>query len=180
MALHNYASVKGCLPPVAVTDKAGQPLLSWRVLVLPYIEQDSLYRQFHLDEPWDSPHNIQLIERMPRTYEPFRNKDKFRPGLTFYRSFQGKGTPLTENASLDEFANGTSNTLLVVEAAEPVPWTKPDEIPYDPQAAVPEIGGLSKMDVRVLMADGSVHSWDKPLDEMRLRNAILLRPVAVK
>ena len=55
-------------PPAAICDKDGKPLLSWRVAILPYLEQGDLYKQFHLDEPWDSPHNSSLIEKMPGTY----------------------------------------------------------------------------------------------------------------
>ncbi|MFL5342828.1 MAG: DUF1559 domain-containing protein [Gemmataceae bacterium] len=174
LALHNYASTHGSLPPAAVTDKNGNALLSWRVLVLPYIEQDSLYREFHLDEPWDSPHNIQLLGRMPTTYEPFRNKEKFQPGMTFYQGFAGNGTPLSEKAAFDQFPNGTNNTILLVEAGEPVPWTKPADVPFDPHSPPPEIGGLSTNDVRVLMADGTVETWTKPVDSTRLRLAITL------
>lgn len=62
--MHIYHDVNKTLPP-AVHSKDGKPLLSWRVLVLPYIEEDKLYREFHLDEPWDSPHNKKLLSRMP-------------------------------------------------------------------------------------------------------------------
>ena len=148
--------------------------MSWRVLILPYIEQDSLYREFHLDEPWDSAHNIQLLGRMPSLYEPFRNKEKFQPGMTFYQAFSGKGTPLSEKATFEQFQNGTGNTLLLVEAGQPVPWTKPEDIPFDPHSPLPEIGGLSKTDVRVLMADAAVDTWTKPIGEDRLRRAITL------
>jgi len=68
--MHNYESTHGQMPPAVVYGSDGQALHSWRVLILPYIEQGELYRQFKLDEPWDSPHNIQLLPKMPRVYGP--------------------------------------------------------------------------------------------------------------
>ena len=66
LAMHNYASANGAFPPAAIYDANGKPLLSWRVLILPYLEQDSLYKQFHLAEPWDSPHNKRtLLAQVP-------------------------------------------------------------------------------------------------------------------
>jgi hypothetical protein len=69
LALYNYADAHGgTLPPAYVADAHGRPLYSWRVLILPYIEQRPLYDRFHLDEPWDSPNNRTLIASMPFTY----------------------------------------------------------------------------------------------------------------
>ena len=68
LAMHNYHAMHKTFPPAYTVDKAGKPLLSWRVLILPYLEQDALYKEFHLDEPWDSEHNRALIDRMPATY----------------------------------------------------------------------------------------------------------------
>ena len=66
--MHNYHDTYGTFPPAATTDGADKPLLSWRVAILPFLEQQPLYEQFHLDEPWDSPHNKTLIEQMPQVY----------------------------------------------------------------------------------------------------------------
>src|SRR4249919_3311122 len=68
LAMHNYHDVKNGLPPSAIVDKQGKPLLSWRVAILPYIEQQPLYDKFKLDEPWDSPNNKDLIQYMPSIY----------------------------------------------------------------------------------------------------------------
>ena len=65
LAFHNYHEANGCLPPAAITDGSGKPLLSWRVALLPFIEASPLYSRFHLDEPWDSPHNLALLDPMP-------------------------------------------------------------------------------------------------------------------
>src|SRR4051794_3490674 len=93
--MHNYNDQHGALPPATVRGPDGKPLLSWRVLLLPYIEQDALFKRFRLDEPWDSPHNKALLEPMPRIYEPFR-ESKVPPGHTYFRVFVGRGTPFED------------------------------------------------------------------------------------
>jgi hypothetical protein len=70
LALHNYHDKHGRLPPAVVYGEDGKPLHSWRVLLLPFIAQGELYREFKLDEPWDSPHNLALLPRMPATFAP--------------------------------------------------------------------------------------------------------------
>src|SRR5438067_2546418 len=69
LAFHDYVSAFGKLPTAAITDKNGKPLLSWRVTILPFVEHEKLYQQFKLDEPWDSAHNIKLVQQMPSLYQ---------------------------------------------------------------------------------------------------------------
>ncbi len=135
LALLNYMDVNGTLP-VGIADTSGQVGLSWRVQILPYIEQEALYKQFKLDEPWDSDHNKKLLDQMPKTYA---SAGKEPPaGHTFYRGFGGPhGMFFATNPSaapgkgprgrnVGSVQDGFSNTLMVVEAGEAVPWTKPD------------------------------------------------------
>jgi Protein of unknown function (DUF1559) len=175
LALPFYESANKALPPAAVTDKDGKPLLSWRVLILPYIEQDSLFREFHLDEPWDSPHNVKLIDRMPKTYEPFRGKKSNPPNTTHYRVFIGNNTPWSQKTTLEDITarRGTANTIMAIEAEEPVIWTKPDELEIGPDKPFPKLG-LTPDLVLVAMFDGSVQSFPKPLDETEIRKLIPL------
>ena len=86
--MHNYHDVyKGLPPPAWSPKREGKPQLSWRVAILPFIEQQALYQQFKHDEPWDSPHNMKLIEQMPPVYEIPGVKAK--PGMTHYQVFTG-------------------------------------------------------------------------------------------
>jgi hypothetical protein len=173
--MHNYEGVHGTLPPAAVRGKDGKPLLSWRVSILPYIEQNELYQEFHLDEPWDSPHNISLLERMPKVYAPFSGKKTPQPYTTYYQVFVGKGTAFEgeEGIALSDFPDGTSNTILITEAGEAVPWTKPEDLPFDRAGPLPSLGGVFEDSLRVALADGSVRSLvKKALREADVRAAI--------
>ncbi len=88
LAMHNLHDVNNHFPPQAIVDDDGKPLLSWRVAMLPYLEQQDLYNEFKLDEPWDSEHNKALIPRMPAVFA-IPGAAKPEPGKTFYRGFSG-------------------------------------------------------------------------------------------
>src|SRR5262249_9824867 len=89
LGMHNYHDTFGFFPASAIYSKAGKPLLSWRVALLPFLNQDNLYKQFHLDEPWDSEHNKKLLDKMPDIFRVPGQKDK---NGTFYQVFVGEGT----------------------------------------------------------------------------------------
>ena len=163
LAFHNYASAKDGFPAKAVTSLDGKPLLSWRVAILPYIEEQALYEKFKLDEPWDSSHNKELIKYMPRVYVcPSRNLAA-EPGMTSYRVFTGKNTLLDPSRprQLADVTDGLSNTLMVVEAKQAVTWTKPEELPFDdnPGAPVPPLDGAGSLHpggFNAAFGDGSI------------------------
>ena len=89
IALLNYQSASKKFPTRATFNADGKPLLSWRVLVLPFLgqEEEKLFEEFHLDEPWDSDHNRKLIARMPAV---FKNPRIDKPGMTNYLAVVGK------------------------------------------------------------------------------------------
>jgi hypothetical protein len=135
LAMHVYHDTHKSFPAVANFDRSHRPLLSWRVHLLPYLEQSELYQQFHLDEPWDSPHNKTLIERMPAVYDPPGLK-LGQAGKTTYVVPVGAGTVFSGAEKRTTFADirdGTSNTIMTLDAAEKhaVVWTKPDDVAYD-------------------------------------------------
>ncbi len=173
LAMHNYHDVNGHFPPPAITDKNGKPLLSWRVAILPYIEQDAVYRQFKLDEPWDSEHNKKLLAQMPPIYAPVKTATKELFG-TYYQVFNGKGAAFEagEKITLPSIPDGTSNTIMVVEAADPVPWTKPDDLPFDPPKPLPKLGAEFPDIFLAAFCDGSVRELPKNIDANKLRALI--------
>jgi len=162
------------LPPTALYSKKGDALLSWRVLLLPYLDQEELYKEFHLDEAWDSPHNRKLLPRIPSVYQRIDGKLQ-DPSATPYQVFFGKGTAFEGKVGRrwpDEFKDGAKNTLLIVEAAEHVPWTKPADLPYEPKGTLPKLGGQLPDVIGAAFADGTVGLLRKTIPESTLRGFI--------
>jgi hypothetical protein len=156
LALRAYNDQRGRLPPAFAYSPDGRPLLSWRVLILPALGEGGLYNEFHLDEPWDSPHNLALLPRMPDIFAPPRwKRSKVPPHYTVCHVFVGKGAAFEGKEGLrvpEDFPDGSFNTFLVVEAGEPVPWTKPEDLSYDPDGPLPDLRGLFKDGFRAASA----------------------------
>jgi hypothetical protein len=172
LSFHNYNDANGFLPG-DILDKDGKALLSWRVAILPYLEQSELYKQFKLDEPWDSENNKKLVEKMPKVYAPVRVKAK--AGETFYQTFTGKGTIYVDHKAkytVGNIPDGTSNTGFVYEAGEPVIWSKPVDLVYD-EKKLPKLGGIFDGEMLVGMGDGSVRHIKKNPDDQQLRYLII-------
>jgi prepilin-type processing-associated H-X9-DG protein len=180
LALHNYHDQWNCFPPPYVTDKNGNKLYSWRVLILPYIEESPLYDQFNKNEPWDSPNNRPLAMRMPFVFRsPSHVGD---PTMTDYAGFVGKETFFDPQAkvSFGQVIDGTSNTLAVVEVKNSsINWAEPRDIDFDKStftinAAADDIGGSNPGGCNVLFADGSVQFLKSAIP------AVLLRAMVTK
>ncbi len=156
LAMHNYHAMNNCFPPAFVQSEDGKPLLSWRVLILPLLGHEQLYKEFHLNESWDSPHNKPLLAKMPKTYAPGASAKA--ADSTLFKIFVGSGALFEAGgtaASLADVTDGTSNTLMAVQSSDPVPWTKPEEISFDPAKPLPKLAGPLKGGVLALLADGS-------------------------
>jgi hypothetical protein len=176
LAMHNYADRNSSrFPPQAVFSPEGKPLLSWRVLILPYLEEEALYKEFHLDEPWDSDHNKMLLAKMPKFFampgSPAGTTD------THYLAFVGKSAFFDGKKGLRmplDFPDGTSNTIMFVEAPKGVPWTKPEDLPFDPDPTkpLPKLGGQFRDGFNVSLCDGSVRFLRKTISDTTLRSAI--------
>jgi len=130
LALHNYHSTYACFPPAYVADKDGRPMHSWRVLLLPYMEQQALYRQYRFDEPWDGPNNQRIASTILQVYQCPSDP----PGgaaTTNYVMIVGPGT-LSDGASCSKISDvhdGTSNTIAVVEIANSgIGWAEPRDL----------------------------------------------------
>ena len=135
LAILNYESAKKHLPPPAICDANGKPLLSWRVAILPYLDQNELYKKFRLDEPWDSPHNLPWSKVMVEAYSDPALPEVAREFKTTYVLPTGAGTALDSEtgATFRDISDGTSMTILLVEVPpeEAVIWTKPEDWEVD-------------------------------------------------
>jgi hypothetical protein len=171
IGMHFYDDSYKRLPPARLG--AG---LSWRVAILPFIEQESLYKRFHLNEPWDSPHNLQLLPLMPKVFAPPEGVRTPKPHSTFLKVFTGPGTPFDGQKPARipaSFPGGTSNAFLIVEAADPVEWTRPDDIAYDPNGPLPRLGGMAPGSFLAVLGDASVVRFERfRLSDETLRAAI--------
>lgn len=171
LAMHDYHGVYKSFPPAYSVDKNGKPLLSWRVLILPFIECMSLYREFRLDQPWDSEHNRKLIPLMPQIYRCPSGRPI--PGKTTYLTVRGKDTifPGAEKITFDEVKDGLTQTILVVEADDQsaVEWTRPDDFVPDPNVPTKGLGGHHPGGFHVALADGSVRFISMGIDPDVLR-----------
>jgi RNA polymerase sigma factor (sigma-70 family) len=178
LAFHNYHDATGAFP-ADIVDDFGRPLLSWRVAILPYIEQDPLFMKFNLEESWDSPHNKQLLAKMPALYRGPSPGEGMTPDdfqtKTFYQGFSGKGTLFDRAVGrirMTDVPDGLSQTLLVVEAGSSVPWTKPQDLPYNSKKALPKLGVFPEV-IQAVFADGAVHGLRPDFDEQEMRKAIV-------
>lgn len=170
IAMHSYHDTHGAFP-TNYTTKDGKPGLSWRVALLPYLEQDKLFREFKLDESWDSAHNAKLIDRIPKVFAPVRGRAE--KGQTFYQMFSGDNTLLGtgKGVRLQDTTDGTSNTFMVAEGGSAIIWTKPEDLMFDGKQ-LPKLGGSFDGDFHVAMGDGSVRLVPKGIDSDVIRAAI--------
>ena len=139
LAMLSYESMNKHLPIDSTDAATGKPLLSWRVHLLPFMDQRKLYAKFNLTEPWDSPHNKQFLAELPEVYrvgfEPKGSTD------TYYQVFSGPGAVFErgKKASRMTIEDGMANTIAIAEVGPPVPWTKPADVEYDLSKPFPKV-----------------------------------------
>ncbi len=172
LALLNYENVHKAYPAHASYSDDDKPLLSWRVQVLPYLEQQALYDQFHLDEPWDSEHNKTLIAQMPEVY--MNPNLPLELGKTNYLALVGEDCVFdgTRNGvGLRNITDGTSKTIAVVEAdpVQAVEWTKPDDLEFNPDDPKAGLGNVRPGVWIAAFCDGSVQVIAEAIDPRMLK-----------
>jgi hypothetical protein len=171
-AFIDYHETHGKLPAPAIASAKGEPLLSWRVEVLPYLGYQSLFDRFHRNEPWNSGHNRALLAEMPREFAcpAGPRRESGRTGFQIIVGPESDETSVntaferTRGYDLRSFTDGTSNTIVALETRAMVPWTKPDDLAWSPSGAVPAINSHHKGGAHALLGDGTVRFFTRKID----------------
>ena len=172
LAMHNYHAMHGHFPSAVVTGPDGRTPHSWRVELLPFLDQKPLYQQYRMDEPWDSASNRKVLESRPEVFGYPGSGDD--PTHAAYFAVVGPNTIFPadgKGTEIREIRDGTTTTILVVEAKRPIPWTKPEDIPLDPDGPPPKFGGFQSQfrGYNVSFADGSVRFLLDTIDANTLK-----------
>jgi hypothetical protein len=178
LAWHVYHDTHKKFPAHASYSDDGQPLLSWRVHILPFIDGgQELYAQFKQDEPWDSEHNKALIAQMPAVYQ--HPNVKLEPGKTNYLALVGNDCILNgtkEGVGIRNITDGTSKTIAFVEAdpAQAVEWTKPDDLEFNPEDPVAGVGNVRPGGWNAALSDGSTRFIPDAIDAQTLKALVTI------
>ncbi len=178
VAIQNYHDVYKTFPPAYIADAKGKPLLSWRVLILPFMEEQAFYNQVHFDEPWDSPHNRSIAKQFDSSIyccpAAVRNTNE-----TGYVAVVGPQTawPGEKPVKISEVRDGTSKTIFVVEIADSgIHWMEPRDLSFDqalqginPKVTGPRISSHHNGGVMALWGDAHVSflADDVPIETLR-------------
>ncbi len=200
-ALNDYEADHEMFPPSAIQTE-GNPPHSWRVAILPYLGEQELYDSYHFDEPWDSEHNRTLLARMPKVYRspldkadstntsyfgmvnkrrhviPFAEYEKSDSEVRYW--FPGdKAVPIglsffgkNEGVPISCMHDGLANIIALVEARQPIPWTKPADLVFnfDDPSAIGEIPTWFPNGWYVAYGDGKVDFVRSKMKPTHLRN----------
>jgi prepilin-type processing-associated H-X9-DG protein len=177
LAFQLYHSDNGRFPPAVLRGPTGIPY-SWRVELLRELEaaEQALYQQYNKNEPWDSSGNRAVLARMPDVYRMPGGDSKSTD--TYYQLVVGPETmfPPGKARNIAEVGSTTAHTLLVVEAAKSVPWTKPEDLTYSSNQPLPALGVPWRPQVHVLFADGSVREASKSTPDVIWRMMMIVNP----
>ncbi|MEX2561396.1 MAG: DUF1559 domain-containing protein, partial [Pirellulales bacterium] len=182
IAMDHYHDQHGTLPPAFIPEENGQPMHSWRVLLLPYIGQQGLYDQYDFNEAWDGPNNSRLAASMPPEYA-CPSSSSLGQGITSYVVVAGQGTAFdgSKATSLGQITDGAANTLLVVESSgTQINWLEPRDLDlaqmnFAINGGGTEISSYHPRGANALFADGSVHFLSDTLPPQTLQGLLTIQ-----
>lgn len=169
LAMLNYEARHQRLPPAVLYGPDGKTPYSWRVELLPYLGHTDLHGQYHFDEPWDGPNNRKLLEKTPGEFRSADDPHAAQNASYFVLTGPGTLFDGRRGTAFNEVRDSLHNTIMVVEASRDIPWTKPEDIPYDAHKALPQLGGYLDGRFGVAMADGTASTLPNTVDEKILR-----------
>jgi hypothetical protein len=175
IALHNYHDMYGFFPPAYIADSQGKPMHSWRVLILPQLGEDALYRDYDFSQPWDNPKNHALLNRIPAVYQCPSHDHRHHPTATAYAGVFGEACAFQgeKPRHIKDFRDGLDQTLIVGEAVgAKIPWTKPEDIDVSRHGRLNDPQGFSSDHAggfQGLIGDGSVRLISKSVDPQALQ-----------
>lgn len=177
LAMHNYESAFQAFPPPVLYSRHGKAY-SWRIALLPFLERNDLYDQYRFDEEWNSPHNRLVTSSMPDVFrhplsdENSTNSDYFvvTGDETIFPKIKAiaEGKASVKGTGFGQITDGSSNTILLVEAKRNTHWAKPEDIPYQSGETLKDLGGFQKESFVVALADGSTQVCSAKVGKLTL------------
>lgn len=159
LAFHNFQTAYRFFPASKNSPRFGKPIeegeypMSWRVAILPFVDQADLFEQYDPKQPWDSDHNLKLLSKMPKVFRrPGQRVDSTTTGYVGFAD-ENSALGLDMPTKMRDIVDGTSNTVLLFEAETEIPWTKPEDLTLD------DLESCGLLDLEVVYAsrvDGSV------------------------
>jgi len=174
LALHNYHDMYGSFPPAYIADESGRPMHSWRVLILPQLDQQALYSRYRWDEPWDGPNNSQLLSEMPAIYRcpshPETNSTNTAYAGVFGPKSMFRGTL---GIRLADVTDAPMYTAMVGELTDAdIPWMQPRDVDITQHPVLGDSEGFSSYHpdgVHFLFVDGSARLVPEETDEEMIK-----------
>ena len=195
VALHNYHDAYSSFPPSVVRDDGGHALYSWRVLLLPFLDEEEIHSRFHLDEPWNSEANYPLIRELESAWNPFNCPSRVDgdSGCS-YVAVVGDDTVWrdADPVSLEELEKVINDTILLVEVRNSgIAWSEPRDLMYseltfrinDSERLSPSSAhetcipcrSRKVLPINVVMVDGSVRRLPETTVPEALRDMLTIR-----